>query len=87
VESLLANITDVEFDEILEARKKRKKKIKKQFCYLFPPFYGKGDGKSAATAPPNSSPSVPVSSPAFPGPGGINSPGVASGPNSGMGPA
>jgi hypothetical protein len=80
---MIQDLTDQDFDEILEARKKRKKKIKKKFLYLFPPFYGKG--YRVSTVPP-SAPSGDVSSPAYPGVGGINAPSVPAGPNTGMGP-
>lgn len=87
VESLLDNLSETEFDEILEARKKRKKKIKKQFVYLFWPFFGKDGHSAAEISTGNTSGTGNVSSPAYPGAGGINSPGVPAGPNSGMGPS
>ena len=90
-------MTDDEHTEhFLGEAKKRKKKCKKctgygcYYCgyrgYLFAPFYGKGDGTSAAaisTGPGGSSGSG--GGPAFPGAGGVNAPGVPGGPNSGMG--
>ena len=48
------------------------------------PYYGKGDGKSDAAISTATAPTG--TGPAFPGAGGINAPGVPSGPNSGMGP-
>lgn len=74
---------------------KAKKKKKCKFPWLadascmeepwwaFAPLYGAGGGDGAPVAP-GGSPSP--QSPAYPGPGGINAPGVAAGPNSGMGP-
>jgi len=82
--------------ESLDEAKKKKKRCDKcygygcHYCgyrgYLFAPFYGKGDGTSAAaitTGPGGAS----GGGPAFPGAGGINSPGVGGGANTGMGPA
>lgn len=72
--------------DISEAKKKRRR-IRGG---AFGPFFGPVGGPSRATNPPfqptlKSPPGSSVSSPAMPGPGGINSPGVAAGPNSGMG--
>lgn len=56
---------------------------------LFAPFYGKGNGKSAAeihTGGQGASKGT-GGGPAFPGAGGINAPGVGGGANTGMGPA
>jgi|GEM_PF-5944416 len=61
-------------------------------AWAFAPLYGDGKGHSGATLPKDNvaqgaagqSPSP--SSPAYPGPGGINAPGVPAGPNPGTGP-
>lgn len=56
------------------------------WMWMFAPFYGVVGGPSAAEISTGSPmPSNPTS-PAYPGPGGINAPGVPAGPNSGMGP-
>ena len=73
----------------------KKQMKKKKYWWAFAPFYGKGAGyPSQATSPPGKIVgsdasqvygNVPASG-AKPGAGGINAPGVAAGPNAGMGP-
>lgn len=77
----------------LDEAKRKKKQCPKCYgvgCYycdyqgfLFAPFFGKGDGTSAAAISTGSGGGG--GGPAFPGAGGINAPGVPGGPNSGMG--
>lgn len=71
----------------------KKKLKKKKYWWAFAPFYGKGAGyTSQATMPKGqvigtSQPGNPAGlSPAYPGAGGINAPGVPAGANAGMGP-
>lgn len=52
----------------------------------FAPFFGKADGKSPAAISTAPSGETTGGGPAYPGAGGINMPGVPSGPNTGMGP-
>lgn len=58
--------------------------------WFFNPYYGKGDGRSDAAITTGAGAvgmtGMDLPSGAFPGAGGVNSPGVAAGPNSGMGP-
>jgi hypothetical protein len=58
--------------------------------WYFAPYYGKGDGQSPAaiSTGPGSVGMTGMDPPsgAFPGAGGINSPGVGGGANTGMGP-
>jgi len=82
-----------------EAKKKKKEKCKDcqgygcYYCgyrgWVFAPFFGKGDGSSAAeikTGTSRGTSGTTGGGPAFPGAGGANSPGVGGGANSGMGP-
>lgn len=100
-DSALIIVARREFDNIvkhhLEMREGKGDKKKRCSCLswpysccdrhfaLFAPFYGKGDGKSAAAI--STGPGYSGGGPAYPGAGGVNAPGVGSGPNSGMGPA
>lgn len=73
--------------DISETKKKRRRRR----GGAFGPFFGPVGGPSGATNPPfqptlKAPPSGSVSSPAFPGAGGINAPGVGGGPNAGTGP-
>lgn len=64
-----------------------KKKRRTRRSRTLSPYYGAGNGRSAATIPAfRSQGSSPTQGPAFPGAGGTNSPGIAGGPNLGMGP-
>ena len=74
---------------------KMMKKLHKKYKKIgwLAPFYGVGAGyRSGATQPPGqvigtNQPGSTVASPAYPGAGGINAPGVPAGANSGMGPS
>lgn len=85
-ESIKVNLSSLD-----EAKKRKRKRcdcgVGCDRCYggwYFAPFYGPGDGTSGAANGPY--PSADVPSGAKPGAGGINSPSVPAGPNSGMGP-
>lgn len=94
----LAKDKDAYSDEKLDEAKKKKKKKKRnrspyfsQWIELLDKFYGPEGGPSAATHPPykptlNQYNPPASTSPAYPGAGGINSPSVPPGTNTGMGP-
>lgn len=83
----------VNLSSLQEVKKRKRKRCDCMLggcdrCYggwYFAPFYGPGDGTSGAASGPYD-PSASVPSGAYPGAGGINSPSVPAGPNSGMGP-